>query len=175
MYGSFSRLNYPCINYTAIPSLYDWAAYMWKFCIRILKVVSRILWWLSIHYLHKECFKHTPLSKMSPVVLGKTKHYFRRNNKPHKKTRHSHMIRCWNVCKYLCIKITKTRKTVYCLCQTYKPTVIQKLDQHTGGKWLIHGTKHRKDNHLQNLKLVCKYSSWEYKSESDDNKPNPPF
>ena len=27
----------------------------------------------------------------------------------------------------------------------------QKLDQHTGGKWwLIHGTKRRKDNQLQN-------------------------
>ena len=24
----------------------------------------------------------------------------------------------------------------------------QKVNQHTGGKWLIHGTKHRKDNQL---------------------------
>ena len=24
------------------------------------------------------------------------------------------------------------------------------MDQHTGGKWLIHGTKHLKDNQLQN-------------------------
>ena len=24
----------------------------------------------------------------------------------------------------------------------------QKVDQHTGGKWLIHGTKRRKDNHV---------------------------
>ena len=29
----------------------------------------------------------------------------------------------------------------------------QKVDQHTGGKWLIHGTKHRKDNQLQSLEL----------------------
>ena len=27
----------------------------------------------------------------------------------------------------------------------------QKVDQHTGGKWLIHGTKHHKDNQLQIL------------------------
>ena len=27
----------------------------------------------------------------------------------------------------------------------------QKMDQHTRGKWLIHGTKHRKDNQLQSL------------------------
>ena len=29
----------------------------------------------------------------------------------------------------------------------------QKVDQHTGGKWLIHGTKRRKDNRLQSLEL----------------------
>ena len=27
----------------------------------------------------------------------------------------------------------------------------QKVDQHTGGKWLIHDTKHRKDNLLKSL------------------------
>ena len=27
----------------------------------------------------------------------------------------------------------------------------QKMDQHTAGKWLIHGTKHRKDNQLQSF------------------------
>ena len=34
----------------------------------------------------------------------------------------------------------------------------QKVDQHTGGKWLIHGTKHRKDNQLQSLELHCRIS-----------------
>ena len=34
----------------------------------------------------------------------------------------------------------------------------QKVDQHTGGKWLIHGTKHRKDNQLQSLELPCRIS-----------------
>ena len=32
----------------------------------------------------------------------------------------------------------------------------QKVDQHAGGKWLIHDTKRRKDNQLQSLKLPCK-------------------
>ena len=27
------------------------------------------------------------------------------------------------------------------------------VDQHRGGKWLIHGTKRRKDNQLQSLEL----------------------
>ena len=33
----------------------------------------------------------------------------------------------------------------------------RKVDQHAGGKWLIHDTKRRKDNQLQSLKLPC---SW---------------
>ena len=35
---------------------------------------------------------------------------------------------------------------------------IQKVDQHTGGKWLIHGNKRRKDNQLQSLELPCRIS-----------------
>ena len=34
----------------------------------------------------------------------------------------------------------------------------QKVDQHTEGKWLIHGTKGRKDNQLQSLELPCRIS-----------------
>ena len=34
----------------------------------------------------------------------------------------------------------------------------QKVDQHTGGKWLIHGTKRRRDNQLQSLELPCRIS-----------------
>ena len=34
----------------------------------------------------------------------------------------------------------------------------QMVDQHEGGKWLIHDTKRRKDNKLQSLKLPCRIS-----------------
>ena len=34
----------------------------------------------------------------------------------------------------------------------------QKVDQHAGGKWLIHDTKRRKDNQLQSLKHPCRIS-----------------
>ena len=36
----------------------------------------------------------------------------------------------------------------------------QKVDPHTAGKWywLIHGTKHHKDNQLQSLELPCSTS-----------------
>ena len=32
----------------------------------------------------------------------------------------------------------------------------QKVEQHTGGKWLILGTKRRKDNQLQSLEPPCR-------------------
>ena len=35
---------------------------------------------------------------------------------------------------------------------------LQKVDQHTGYKWLIHGTKRRKNNQLQSLELPCRIS-----------------
>ena len=34
----------------------------------------------------------------------------------------------------------------------------QKVDQHTGGKWLIHGIKRRKDNQFQRMELSCRIS-----------------
>ena len=34
----------------------------------------------------------------------------------------------------------------------------QKMDPYTAGKWLIHGTKRRKDNQLQSLELPCRIS-----------------
>ena len=47
------------------------------------------------------------------------------------------------------------------LHQTYRPKcclklVFQKNDQHTGGKRLIHVTKHCTDNQLQSLEFPCK-------------------
>ena len=34
----------------------------------------------------------------------------------------------------------------------------QKLDQHTGSKWLFHGTKRYKGNQLQSMELSCRIS-----------------
>ena len=39
----------------------------------------------------------------------------------------------------------------------------QKMDQHTGGKWLIHCTKRRKDNQLQAWNSPVEYPSRECK------------
>ena len=44
--------------------------------------------------------------------------------------------------------------------QTWLPK-FQKVDYHTGGKWLVHGTKQRKGNRFQSLELPCKiFISW---------------
>ena len=34
----------------------------------------------------------------------------------------------------------------------------EKVDKHTGGKWLIHDTKRRNGNQLQSMKLPCRIS-----------------
>ena len=64
---------------------------------------------------------------------------------------------------YNCI-CQNTKKIRY-IIHYVKPTVqllfkiwFPKVDQHEGGKWLIHDTKRRKDNQLQSLKLPCRIS-----------------
>ena len=56
----------------------------------------------------------------------------------------------------------------------------QKVNQHTRGKWLNHGTKRREENQLQSLELPCRisYCSRECKhdiKESNGNMFNPIF
>ena len=54
----------------------------------------------------------------------------------------------------------------------------QKVDQDTGGKGLIHGTKHRKDSQLQSMDSPVVYDSRESKhdiKESEGNIFNPIF
>ena len=48
----------------------------------------------------------------------------------------------------------------------------QKVDQHTGGKWLIHGTKRRKDNQLQAWNSHIEYPSRECKHDIKESKGN---
>ena len=48
----------------------------------------------------------------------------------------------------------------------------QNVDQHTGGKWSIHGTKRHKDNQLQSLELPVEYPSRECKHDTKQIKGN---
>ena len=59
----------------------------------------------------------------------------------------------------------------------FKPD-FQKVAQHTGGKWLIHGPKHHNDNQLQNLESPVEYpskGSKHYLKEFEGNMFNPIF
>ena len=51
----------------------------------------------------------------------------------------------------------------------------QKVDQHAGGKWFIHGSKRRKDNQLQSLKLPCRISKFSDIKGSDGTMLKPIF
>ena len=62
------------------------------------------------------------------------------------------------------IAYVKIQKQIQSIMSNLQPNYclkvdFQKLDKHTGGKWLIHDTKHRKDNQLQSLKLSCSISN----------------
>ena len=66
-------------------------------------------------------------------------------------------------CKVLRCEAIKNNKKLFSFMsnlQTYYHFQLdfQKVDQHIGGKYLIHGTKHRKDNQLQSLELPCRIS-----------------
>ena len=67
-------------------------------------------------------------------------------------------------CKALKCETIKNKKKLFSFMsnlQSYYHFKLdfQKVDQHTGGKWLIHGTRRRKDNQLQRIEFRCKYPS----------------
>ena len=70
----------------------------------------------------------------------------------------------WCIKTYIIAHVKIQKKLRYTI-QYVKPKAqlvfknhFQKVDQHAGGKWLIHNTKRRKDNQLQSLKLPCRIS-----------------
>ena len=60
----------------------------------------------------------------------------------------------WNIQKQQKLFSLKSNLQTYYHFKIY----FQKVDQHTGGKWLSHGTKRHKDNQLQSLELPCRIS-----------------
>ena len=52
------------------------------------------------------------------------------------------------------------QQKLFCLMSNLQTYYLdfQKVDQYRGDKWLIHGTKRRKDNQLQSLELPCRIS-----------------
>ena len=88
-------------------------------------------------------------------------------------------INCSDIVRFykLCNDIIKTMKKLspimwnlqtYC----YFKLDIQNMDQNAGGKWLIHGTRHRKYNQLQSLEHPIIYPSRESKHDIKDSECN---
>ena len=69
-----------------------------------------------------------------------------------------------DVSRHISLHMSKHKKIRFIIhSQNLQPNCylkfhFQKVDQHAGGKWLIHDTKRRKDNQLQSLKLRCRIS-----------------
>ena len=57
-----------------------------------------------------------------------------------------------------CERDSRNYQIFFSKLQTYYHLKLyfQNVDQLTGGKWLIHGTKRRKVNQLQSLELPCR-------------------
>ena len=71
------------------------------------------------------------------------------------------MIWCIKTYIIAYVKIQKIRYTIHYVTPTAQLLLkmdFQRVDQHEGGKWLIHDPKRRKDNQLQSLKLPCRIS-----------------
>ena len=60
--------------------------------------------------------------------------------------------------KKMHLKMSSGKCRPFCLGLNVLKVDSQKVDQHAGGKWLIHDTKRRKDNQLQSLELPCRIS-----------------
>ena len=90
----------------------------------------------------------------STGVLEKNKEYLRSKDKANNDVMYQDIYSC---------KSQNTKKNEDILSSMSNPQPnwclkidFQKVDQHAGGKWLIHDTKRRKDNQLQSLKLPCR-------------------
>ena len=114
-----------------------------------------------------ESVKTTSMENVSTGVLDRIKeHYLKYIDKAEKS---------YDVLRHTIayVKIKKWRLAVHYV----KPTAqllfksrFQKVDQHAGGKWLIHDNKRHKDYQLQSLKLPCpSWVSWcDIKGPDDD-------
>ena len=104
-----------------------------------------------------ESMKITSMETVSTGVRDQNKElYLRRKYKAEK---------AYDVSRHIRLRMSKYKKWRFTI-QYVKPTAQlffkiwfpKKLDQHKGGKWLIHDAKRRKDDQFQSLKLHCRIS-----------------
>ena len=95
------------------------------------------------------------MEDVSTGVLEKDKEYLRSKDKAKKLYDVSrHIVAYVKIQKYEdMLSSMSNLQSNWCLKIDF-----QKVDQHAGGKWLIHDTKRHKDNQLRSLKLPCRIS-----------------
>ena len=97
--------------------------------------------------------------KTTSIYNESTEILCRKHNKRHENKVNENKVLYY---KALRCETTKNNKKLFSLMLNLQTIHFkldhQKVDQHTGGKWFIHGTKRRKDNQLQSLELPCRIS-----------------
>ena len=95
------------------------------------------------------------MEDVSTGVLEKNKEYLRSKDKAKNDMMYQDICNC--ICQNTknedILSSMSNLQTNWCLKIDFP-----KVNQHAGGKWLIHDTKRRKDNQLQSLKLPCRIS-----------------
>ena len=87
------------------------------------------------------------------------------------------MMWCINTYTIVYVKIQKNEDILSIMSNLQPNSCLkvdfQKVDQHAGGKWLIHDTKRRKDNvwHAQNVKFLLRYN-WYFIKHLEINHSN---
>ena len=99
------------------------------------------------------------MEKEGTWVLGKNENkYLRHDNKANIKQA---IIISRHMYKYICKTRNKNNENVFSAMSDLETNYrlkpdFQKVDQHPGGKWLVHAPKHHKDNQLQSPELPCR-------------------
>ena len=120
------------------------------------QALGQSYFWVLVHQI--ESMKTTSMETVSRGVLDK--------NKKHDLISIHKAEKSYDVLRHIQLHMSKYKnEDLQSIMSHLQPNSclkidIQKVDTHTGGKWLIHHTKRRKDNQLQSLKLPCRISSW---------------
>ena len=111
------------------------------------------MWMLAIFPI--ESTNTTSMEDVSTRVLEKTKEYIRSKDKAKNDMMYQDIYKC--ICQ------NKKSEDILSSMSSLQPNWclkidFQKVDQHAGGKWLIHDTKRRKNNQMKSLKPPCRIS-----------------
>ena len=114
---------------------------------------TRGMSWLNIK---KKCQDYVYRKWEHWSAMYKIKHYFRHENKVNEtKVLYCKVLKMWTYKKQQIFVFPYIKLTDLLSFSTRFP---KKVDQHTGSKWLIHGTKCCTNNQLQSLELPCRIS-----------------